>query len=39
MTMRGIKKPGSNTVTLVKRGVFKDDDKLVNEALKMIELG
>ena len=39
MTMRGIKKPGSNTVTLVKRGVFKDDDKLVNEALRMIELG
>lgn len=39
MTMRGIKKPGSNTVTLVKRGAFQDDDKLVNEALRMIELG
>ena len=39
MTMRGVKKPGSNTVTLVKRGLFKEDEKLVNEALRMIELG
>ena len=39
MTMRGIKKPGSNTVTLVKRGAFESNEKLVNEALKMIELG
>ena len=38
MTMRGIKKPGSNTVTLVKRGAFAEDEKLVNEALRMIEL-
>ena len=39
MTMRGIKKPGSNTVTLVKRGLFTTDEKLVNEAMQMIELG
>ena len=39
MTMRGIKKPGSSTVTLVKRGLFAKDEKLVNEAMKMIELG
>lgn len=28
MTMRGIKKPGTKTVTVVTRGVFNDDEKL-----------
>ena len=28
MTMRGVKKPGSQTVTLVSRGVFKDNREL-----------
>ena len=30
MTMRGVKKPGSQTVTLVSRGVFKDNKELQN---------
>ncbi|MBO6015782.1 MAG: GTP cyclohydrolase I FolE [Lachnospiraceae bacterium] len=30
MTMRGVKKPGSTTVTIVKRGVFEENEKLEN---------
>lgn len=30
MTMRGIKKPGSKTVTMASRGIFKDDINLRN---------
>lgn len=30
MTMRGVKKPGSKTVTMARRGVFEDDEKLQN---------
>jgi len=36
MTMRGAKKPGSKTVTLVKKGVFDNDPVLCDEFLKMI---
>lgn len=36
MTMRGIKKPGSKTVTIVKRGVFKEDKELVEQFFQMI---
>lgn len=28
MTMRGVKKPGSKTVTIVTRGIFTEDEKL-----------
>ena len=31
MTMRGVKKPGSKTVTLVKKGVFETDMNLQHE--------
>ena len=36
MTMRGVKKPGSKTVTLVTRGVFKEDPVLQNQFLSMV---
>lgn len=36
MTMRGIKKPGSQTVTLVKRGKFLEDRELADTFLRMI---
>ena len=36
MTMRGIKKPGSRTVTCVKRGEFEKNDSLVHDFYQMI---
>lgn len=36
MTMRGIKKPGTKTVTTVTRGVFAEDEKLRNEFYRML---
>lgn len=36
MTMRGIKKPGSQTVTVVKRGVFEKDQELTGLFFQMI---
>ena len=33
MTMRGIKKPGTKTVTVVTRGVFNDDEKTAESVL------
>lgn len=38
MTMRGIKKPGSKTVTAVSRGTIENDEKLRSEILHMIRL-
>ena len=37
MTMRGIKKPGTKTVTVVTRGVFDENDKLQNKFFRMLE--
>ena len=36
MTMRGIKKPGSKTVTAVARGLFKSEPRLRDEVYRMI---
>ena len=36
MTMRGVKKPGSKTVTIAKRGAFEEDEKLQNMFFQMI---
>ena len=38
MSMRGVKKPGSKTVTTVTRGAFKEDAELKREAYSMLEL-
>ncbi len=37
MTMRGIKKLGSKTVTFTARGIFKENEKLRTEALSLIK--
>ena len=36
MTMRGIKKPGSRTVTLAKRGVFETDSALEEQFFRLM---
>ncbi len=38
MTMRGVKKPGSRTVTTVVRGCFEKDSKLKDEVYRMIKV-
>ncbi|WP_339062703.1 GTP cyclohydrolase I FolE [Tepidibacillus marianensis] len=38
MTMRGVKKPGSKTVTTAARGVFKEDPQQRNEILQLIRM-
>ena len=38
MTMRGVKKPGSKTVTVVTKGKFKEDLSLKEEVYKMIKM-
>ena len=35
MTMRGVKKPGSKTVTFAMRGAFQENEELVNRFLMM----
>lgn len=38
MTMRGVKKPGTKTVTTTYRGVFKNNDSLKNEVYRMLSI-
>ena len=37
MTMRGVKKPGSKTVTFVTRGVFAENEKLQNQFFTLVK--
>lgn len=37
MTMRGVKKPGSRTVTYVCRGAFAEDEALVQKFLQLVK--
>lgn len=37
MNMRGVKKPGSKTVTSVAKGILETDEKLKQEAYRLIE--
>lgn len=39
MTMRGIKKPGTQTVTVVTRGSFESSEALQNSFYRMLEVG
>ena len=36
MTMRGVKKPGSKTVSVVTRGLFAEEERLQNMFFQMI---
>lgn len=36
MTMRGIKKPGSQTVTIARRGVFEEDPALEERFFRLL---
>ena len=37
MSMRGIKKPGTKTMTYIARGVFEEDDTLCDRVFRMIK--
>lgn len=38
MTMRGVKKPGSQTVTLAKRGCFEEDKQMQEDFFRMLRI-
>lgn len=38
MTMRGVKKPGTKTITMVSRGIFSEDKELQNQVISLIKL-
>ncbi|MFN0124420.1 MAG: GTP cyclohydrolase I FolE [Blastocatellia bacterium] len=37
MVMRGVKKPGATTITTARRGLFRTDDVLRNEAMALLQ--
>ena len=36
MSMRGVRKPGSNTVTSAVRGIFRDNQATRSEAMSLV---
>ena len=36
MTMRGVKKPGSKTVSIAARGIFENNETLQNQFFRMV---
>lgn len=38
MTMRGVKKPGSKTVTLIKRGMFNENKELEQSFMQLVKM-
>lgn len=38
MTMRGVKKPGSKTVTIAARGVFAEDSRIQEQFFRMLQM-
>ena len=38
MTMRGVKKPGSKTVTIAVRGVFAEDSRMQEQFFRMLQM-
>ncbi|MCH5338398.1 MAG: GTP cyclohydrolase I FolE [Acetatifactor sp.] len=38
MTMRGVKKPGSKTVTIATRGVFAEDSRMQEQFFRMLQM-
>lgn len=39
MSMRGIKKPGSKTITVVTKGIIKEDENIKREAYTLLNIG
>ena len=37
MTMRGVRKPGTQTVTLARRGCFEEDEALQERFFRMVK--
>lgn len=38
MTMRGVKKPGTKTTTMVSKGIFSEDREMQNQVISLIRL-
>ncbi|MDR2888658.1 MAG: GTP cyclohydrolase I FolE [Lachnospiraceae bacterium] len=38
MTMRGVKKPGSQTITVVTKGIFRDNEQLQNTFYRLLKI-
>ena len=39
MSMRGVKKPGSKTVTVISKGIIKEDENIKKEVYRLLNIG